>query len=118
MDAQQNDVKQQTDRHEETNALNIPNQKLYGSVMPSVNQGVDEYNSGESSSEEIIACTNNLANRKKKRLQKHHKSENPKFVTRISNIVRSARQSEDESDMSDIVDMSAAHLLKPELDPK
>ncbi|KAI8981828.1 hypothetical protein BDF20DRAFT_431175 [Mycotypha africana] len=73
--------------------------------------------SGESS-EEMIS-SNKIAKRKKKRLQKHHnKPAKPKLVSKLSYIVGSARQSEDETDQDDdIIDMPPENLIIPELDP-
>ncbi|KAI8087706.1 uncharacterized protein B0P05DRAFT_569648 [Gilbertella persicaria] len=75
----------------------------------------DPYSDG-GSSEEVIA-TAKLANRKKKRLQKHHRPSRPKLVSKLSHIVRSARPSEDEGDTDDIIQMPTDNLIIPELDP-
>ncbi|KAI8643141.1 hypothetical protein BD408DRAFT_415336 [Parasitella parasitica] len=70
----------------------------------------------EDSSEEMIS-TENVASRKKKRLIKHHHPKRPKLVSTLSHIVRSARQSEDEDDANNVVEMPSNDLIIPELDP-
>lgn len=72
--------------------------------------------SDHDSSEEIPSVS--LVNRKKKRLQKHHRPSRPKLVKTLSHIVRSARQSEDEDNMDDIIEIPPNDLIIPELDPK
>lgn len=68
------------------------------------------------SSEETPSVS--VANRKKKRLEKHHRPSRPKLVSTLSHIVRSAKQSEDEDEEDDIIEMPLNDLIIPELDPK
>ncbi|EPB88136.1 hypothetical protein HMPREF1544_05080 [Mucor circinelloides 1006PhL] len=70
----------------------------------------------DESSEEMI-LNENVANRKKKRLKKHHRPKRPKLVSTLSHIVRSARQSEDEDDSNDVIEIPSTDLIIPELDP-
>jgi hypothetical protein len=72
--------------------------------------------SDHDSSEEIPSIR--LATRKKKRLQKHHRPSRPKLVKTLSHIVRSTRQSEDEDNMDDVIEIPPNDLIIPELDPK
>ncbi|KAI9281997.1 hypothetical protein BY458DRAFT_498627 [Sporodiniella umbellata] len=57
-----------------------------------------------------------IARRKKQRLQKHHKSSRPKLVSKLSHIVRSTAQSEEEDNTDDIIQMPPDDLILPELD--
>jgi hypothetical protein len=86
------------------------------STSSSIIRSEDAYNSDNSSGEEVHSRT--VANRKKKRLQKHHRPSRPKLVSKLSHIVRSARQSEDEEDMDDVIEMPPSDFIIPELDPK
>lgn len=82
----------------------------YGSNTPSLLSECSDH-----SSEEV---TVRIADRKKKRLQKHHQPSRPKLVSTLSHIVRSAKQSEDEDEEDDIIEMPLNDLIIPELDPK
>lgn len=75
----------------------------------------EETYSDHGSSDEVPSIS--LQNRKKKRLQKHHRSSRPKLVKTLSHIVRSARQSEDEDDLDDVIEIPSNDLIIPELDP-
>ncbi|KAI8386877.1 hypothetical protein BD560DRAFT_143204 [Blakeslea trispora] len=119
-----------------TASRNEENHKLIGSEQPSQYYGstshvpvsssntsssslampLDDACSDGESSEEFMS-SNKLAKRKKKRLQKHHRPARPKLVSKLSHIVRSARQSEDEQDADDIIEMPTDNLIIPELDP-
>ncbi|KAG1448769.1 hypothetical protein G6F56_008849 [Rhizopus delemar] len=79
----------------------------------SSNQPLEDLSDHESS-EEIASAK--LARRRKKRLQKHHKSNRPKLVSKLSHIVRSAAQSEEEDNTDDIIQMPPDDLILPELD--
>lgn len=93
-------------------------QQSYGTITPP-QPPIEETEScfSESSSEEL-APSSNVINRKKKRLQRHHRSTRPKLVSRLSHMVRSAQQSEEENDADDVIDMTPNDLIIPELDPK
>ncbi|KAI8370880.1 hypothetical protein EDC96DRAFT_95984 [Choanephora cucurbitarum] len=82
----------------------------------SLAQPLDDICSDGESSEEFMS-SKKLATRKKKRLQKHHRPARPKLVSKLSHIVRSARQSEDEEDADDVIEMPTENLIIPELDP-
>jgi hypothetical protein len=85
--------------------------------ITSLNQQPEEACSDHGwSSEEFTS--NNLARRKKKRLQKHHKSNRPKLVSKLSHIVRSRTQSEEEDNTEDVIQMPSDDLILPELDQK
>ena len=83
----------------------------------SLAQPLEDMCSDGESSEEFMS-SKKLATRKKKRLQKHHRPARPKLVSKLSHIVRSARQSEDEEDADDVIEMPTENLIIPELDPK
>ncbi|KAI7900827.1 uncharacterized protein BX663DRAFT_148302 [Cokeromyces recurvatus] len=116
------EIENEINQHEETHRLMTDHYPhYYGSVISPITssspQGLpyeDIYS--EESSEEFISSVN-LVNRKKKRLQKHHRSSKPKLVKKLSYIVGSARQSEEESELGDIIDMPSNDLIIPELDP-
>ncbi|OBZ91782.1 Potassium channel subfamily T member 1 [Choanephora cucurbitarum] len=82
----------------------------------SLAQPLEDMCSDGESSEEFMS-SKKLATRKKKRLQKHHRPARPKLVSKLSHIVRSARQSEDEEDADDVIEMPTENLIIPELDP-
>jgi hypothetical protein len=83
--------------------------------ITSLNQQPEEaYSDHGWSSEEFTSI--NLARRKKKRLQKHHKSNRPKLVSKLSHIVRSRTQSEEEDNTEDVIQMPSDDLILPELD--
>lgn len=105
-----------SDHHSQYGTTTNPNLHSTDSSVVTVPASEDPYYSGESS-EEMISSVN-LANRKKKRLQKHHRASRPKLASTLSHIVRSARQSEDEDDLNDAIDMPSNDFIIPELDPK
>ncbi|KAG0768811.1 hypothetical protein G6F26_000843 [Rhizopus arrhizus] len=100
------------------------NEPIYGSAQvqrssrlstSSLNQpSEDHYSDHGGSSEEFASIK--LARRRKKRLQKHHESNRPKLVSKLSHIVRSATQSEEEDNKDDIIQMPSDDLILPELD--
>ncbi|CEP14358.1 hypothetical protein [Parasitella parasitica] len=111
-----NQVEVSSTEDEEANLIS-DNHTQYGTTTTSTASTKNyEEPCSEDSSEEMIS-TENVANRKKKRLEKHHRPKRPKLVSTLSHIVRSARQSEDEDDANDIVEMPSNDLIIPELDP-
>lgn len=111
--------------NEESSLISDSHHSTYGSTQgqrsrlsaPSLNQLPDDpYSDHGGSSEEFSSAK--LAKRKKKRLQKHHKNR-PKLVSKLSHIVRSAAQSEEEEDNTDdVIQISPDDLILPELDQK
>lgn len=111
---------------DEHSRLTTEGDSHYGSTNPTTSQSSntssssllhsEEVCSDHDSSEEVPSVS--VANRKKKRLQKHHRPSRPKLVSTLSHIVRSARQSEDEEDEGDVIEMPPDDLIIPELDPK
>lgn len=118
----ENEVK----KNEESSLLSDNSQPIYGSAQvqrssrlstSSLNQpSEDHYSDHGGSSEEFASIK--LARRRKKRLQKHHESNRPKLVSKLSHIVRSATQSEEEDNKDDIIQMPSDDLILPELDQK
>lgn len=102
------------DSHYGSTGYPITTQSTSTSTSSFISNSEEVYSDHDSSEE---ARTTKVANRKKKRLQKHHKTPRPKLVSTLSHIVRSARQSEDEDDMDDIIEMPLSDLIIPELDP-
>lgn len=112
-----NQVELSSTEDEESNLIS-DNQTQYGATTTSTTSTKTfEEPCSEESSEEMIS-TEIVANRKKKRLKNHHRFKRPKLVTTLSHIVRSARQSEDEDDLNDVIEIPSTDLIIPELDPK
>ncbi|CAO3664178.1 unnamed protein product [Rhizopus microsporus] len=108
--------------NEESSLISESHHSTYGSTQgqrsqlsaSSLNQLPDNpYSDHGGSSEEFSSAK--LAKRKKKRLQKHHKNR-PKLVSKLSHIVRSAAQSEEEDNTDDVIQISPDDLILPELD--
>ncbi|GAA5796487.1 hypothetical protein HPULCUR_001859 [Helicostylum pulchrum] len=92
----------------------VTTQSTNTSISSFISHSEEVYSDHDSSEE---ARSVSVAKRKKKRLQKHHRPPRPKLVSTLSHIVRSARQSEDEDDTDDVIEMPVNHLIIPELDP-
>ncbi|CAO3700020.1 unnamed protein product [Rhizopus stolonifer] len=98
----------------------ISDTSFYGSTiqqsLPFTNSNEETFSDHDWSSEEF--CSVKLAKRKKKRLQKHHQTQSPQLVSKLSHIVKSATQSEEEEEnKDDVIQIPPDDLVLPELDP-
>ncbi|KAI8981503.1 hypothetical protein BDB01DRAFT_794345 [Pilobolus umbonatus] len=117
-------LRNEVDMEEENHFAVDHSSHNYGSIKPAHSTSASIYSntphsddSSSDSSEEYVTSVN-LVNRKKKRLQKHHKTAKPKLVSKLSNIVGSARQSEEEDNVDNVIEIPQNNLIIPELDPK
>ncbi|KAG1439604.1 hypothetical protein G6F56_012241 [Rhizopus delemar] len=110
-----------TSENTKENEQFISDTSFYGSTiqrsLPFTNSNEENFSDHDWSSEEF--CSVKLAKRKKKRLQKHHQTHRPQLVSKLSHIVKSATQSEEEEgNKDDVIQMPPDDLVLPELDPK